>query len=133
MTTDLFYLTLTALLCAALWIPYIVGNVSRFGLLNAGDYQNAGLPKKENSPAWLARANRAHVNLVEGFSGFAALVLVAHVTGEADSVTAMASMIYFWVRVSHAVVYMMGIPFLRTLLFAASFVCQLTIGYQILT
>ena len=132
MTTDLFYLTLTALLCAALWIPYIVGNTICHGLLKPDDYKTAGLPKKANSPEWLARANRAHVNMVEGFPSFAALVIVAHLTAEANAITAMASMIFFWARLVHGVVYVMAIPYMRTLLFAVGFFCQLAIGLQIL-
>ena len=133
MTTDLTYLAYTALLCASMWLPYILGNVMKFGLLKPNDYQGAGLPQRENAPAWLARANRAHVNTVEVFPSFAALVIIAHVAGEANSVTAMASMIFFWSRLAHAITYILAIPFMRTLLFAIGFVCQLAIGYQILT
>ena len=133
MTPDLYYLTLSALLLAVLWVPYIAGSVMKHGLLQARDYKIAGIPKKPDSPAWLDRANRAHVNLVEGFPSFAALVIVAHLTAEANSTTAMACMIFFWARLAHAIVYMMALPYLRTVLFATGFFCQIVIGVQILT
>ena len=133
MTTDLYYLTLTALLCVLLWLPYIAGSVGLLGMLTPDDYQKAGYPKKDHAPGWLERANRTHVNLVENLPSFASLVLVAHITGEADSATALAAMIFFWSRVAHAIVYLTGLPYLRTLTFAVSVTCQVVIGYQILT
>ena len=66
LTTELFYLTLTALWLSALWIPYIVG-VSKY------DSQNIKAnfispPDPGRLPAWVKRANRAHLNLVEQFA-----------------------------------------------------------------
>ncbi len=129
MSADLFYLTLTAGLAVVLWIPYIVGLVTSRGMLKAEDYKT--LPKG-SVPDWVERANRTHINLVESLPSFAALVLVAHVTNTANGTTALAAAVFFWARVAHAVVFYLGVPYLRTLVFTAGFVAQLVIFWQII-
>ena len=130
MSPDLFYLTLTAGLCVVLWIPYILGLISSHGMLSAEDYRHLPQP---DLPDWVVRANRAHINLVENLPAFAALVLVAHVAGQANGTTALAAAVFFWARVVHAVVFFTGIPYIRTLAFAVGFLALLTILWQILT
>lgn len=129
MSADLFYLTLTAGLAVVLWIPYIVGLVASRGMLKAEDYK--ALPK-DSVPDWVERANRAHINLVESLPSFAALVLVAHVSNTANGTTALAAAVFFWARVAHAVVFFLGVPYLRTLVFTAGFAAQLVIFWQII-
>ena len=65
-------------------------------------------------PDWVVRANRTHINLVENLPSFAALVLVAHVAGAANGTTAAAAAVFFWARLAHALVFLFGIPYLRT-------------------
>lgn len=130
MSPDLFYLTLTAGLCVVLWIPYIVGFLSVQGFLKAEDYRT--LPKPE-LPDWVVRANRTHLNLVESLPAFAALVLVAHVSGAASGTTAVATAVFFWARLAHALVFLLGIPYLRTVIFAVGVVAQLVIFWKIVT
>ena len=128
MTPDLTYLALTAALCSVLWIPYIVGLIKTFGA-EASDYRE--LPQREQ-PAWLRRAYRAHLNMVENLPVFAALVLVAHVAGEASTLTATAAMVFFWARVAHAVVFFGGWPYVRTLAFAVAWLANIVILWEIL-
>ena len=45
-------------------------------------------------PGWAERAKRAHINMAENLAPFAALVLVAHVTGAANATTAMGAAIF---------------------------------------
>lgn len=130
MTDDLTYLTWTAVLCLILWIPYIAGTVAKYGLLSPEEYKT---PLEREHPDWLRRCNRAHVNLVENLPAFAALVLVAHVSGEASSVTATAAMIFFWARVVHAVGYIGGFPYVRTLCFSIGAFASLAIAWEILS
>jgi len=130
MSPDLLYLTLTAGLCVVLWIPYILGLISAQGMLTAEDYRHLPTP---DLPDWVVRANRAHINLVENLPAFAALVLVAHVSGEANGTTAVASAVFFWAGLVHAIVFFAGIPYVRTLAFAVGFFALLTILWQILT
>jgi uncharacterized MAPEG superfamily protein len=128
MTLDLTYLAWTALLTAALWIPYISGQVMTNGLLTPQNYRN---PTAREVPLWGQRANRAHINAVEAFAPFAALVLVAHVGGVSNEATAMWAALFFWARLAHAVIYILGIPFLRTIIFTVGFVAILGIFYEI--
>ena len=130
MTPDLTYLALTAALCLVLWIPYIAGTVVKNGLLTAEEYKT---PLEREHPDWLRRCNRAHVNLVENLPAFAALVLVAHVAGESSSATATAATVFFWARVVHAIGYIAGIPYVRTIFFAIGTFASLFIAWEVLT
>ena len=82
-------------------------------------------------PLWVQRANRAHINLVQAFAPFAALVLIAHVTGQSNAMTAMWAMVFFWARVAHAIIHIAGIPYLRTLIFAVGVVAVLAIFWEV--
>ena len=128
MTQDLFYLALTAMLTGALWIPYVVGQVITNGFLRPVNYKD---PAAREVPLWAQRANRAHMNAVEVFSAFAALVVVAHLTQAANEMTAFWAAYFFWVRLAHAVVYILGIPFVRTLIFVLGFVAIAGLFWEI--
>jgi uncharacterized MAPEG superfamily protein len=129
MTTDLTYLALTAILTAALWIPYIVCQVMTNGFLEPPNYVD---PEQRPVPLWGKRANRAQINAVEAFAPFAALVLVAHVAGKADAMTAFWAACYFWLRLIHAIVYLLGIPYVRTLVFTLGFVAIVGIFVEVI-
>lgn len=128
MTTELEYLTWTALLTALLWIPYILNMIAVRGLVDAVGYPENPKPLA----AWAARAKAAHYNAVENLVVFAALVLAAHAAGVSNGATATACMVFFWARLVHYLVYTFGIPWLRTLAFAVGFVCQVAVAWQIL-
>jgi uncharacterized MAPEG superfamily protein len=129
MTKDLSYLAYTAILTAALWIPYIVAQVMTNGFLAPPNYVD---PAQRPVPLWGQRANRAHINAVESFAPFAALVIIAHVSGKADAMTALWAVCFFWLRLAHAVVYMLAIPYLRTLLFVLGFVAVVGIFWELI-
>jgi len=119
MTTDLRYLAFTAILTASLWIPYIVAQVMTNGALRPKNYVD---PTPRPLPSWGKRADRAYLNAVETFAPFAALVLVAQVAGKADAMTAFWSAAFFWLRLTHAVVYLLGLPYIRTIVFTLAWV-----------
>ncbi len=129
-TTDLKYLVYTAMLTAALWIPYIVFQVKTNGPLQPANYRDPALPRPV--PPWGQRAHRTYLNAVEVFAPFAALVVVAHLVGKADAMTAFWSASFFWLRLGHAVVYFAGIPYLRTVLFTLAFVAEAGIFCEII-
>lgn len=130
MTDDLTYLAWTALLTAALWIPYIAGQVTANGFLSPQNYKD---PEPRPVPLWAQRANRAHLNSVEAFAPFAALVLIAHVSGAANENTAMWASLFLWSRIGHAVVYLFAIPYLRTLIFTAGFIAVAGLFYEVMS
>src|SRR5262245_4768318 len=105
MTKELLYLTLTAILTGVLWVPVVVGYVASRGPLKPVDYRTA---PTSPLPDWVNRANRAHLNAVESFAPFAAVVLVAHAAGVSTGITQAAAAIYFYARVAHAVVHVSG-------------------------
>jgi uncharacterized MAPEG superfamily protein len=120
MSTELKYLAFTALLTASLWIPYVVAQVMTNGFLIPENYVD---PKQRPLPLWGQRADRAHLNAVETFAPFAALVLLIQATGKADAMTAFWAVSYFWLRVAHAIVYLAAWPYIRTLIFVLGWVC----------
>ena len=78
MSTELFYLLLTAILTGVLWIPVVIGYVKTRGPIKPSDYVVA---PTSPLPPWVNRANRAQVNAVENLAIFAPVVLIAHAAG----------------------------------------------------
>src|SRR3954470_19604613 len=121
MKTDLIYLTYVTALTAMLWVPYILDRIAVRGLIDTVGYPDNPKPQS----VWAQRLMKAHANAVENLVVFATLVLVASALGISGSSLAMAAMIYFWARVAHAIVYVLGLPWLRTLAFTAAFIAQM--------
>lgn len=129
MTTDLKYLAFTAMLTALLWIPYIGCQVITNGMLQPANYKD---PAARPVPLWGKRAERTYLNAVETFAPFAALVIVAHIAGKANAMTAFWAMFFFWMRLVHAIVYLLAIPYLRTLVFTLGFVAVAGIFWEVI-
>ena len=128
MSTDLTMLVATATLALFSFMPYFMAYIQRWGISGiVGNREN--LPEL---PAWADRALAAHGNLTENLVHFAALVLVAHVVGAANDITAMGATIFFWARVAYLVVYTAGIPWVRTIAFMAGWVGEVMILSQLL-
>jgi uncharacterized MAPEG superfamily protein len=130
LTTDLRMLVYTGVLPLLILPAILVGRVltpggSKWGLSNRDEPMRF--------PGWAERAGRAHANLVENLAPFAILVLVAHLSGQANETTALAARAFFWLRLAHAVVYIAGITRVRTLIFVASLAAEIVILVQILT
>jgi len=77
------------------------------------------------------RAQRAHRNMLESLVLFAVLVLVAQIAGKANATTALGAQLFFWERVAYAVVYWIGIPWVRTLVWAVSLIGLIMIFVQL--
>ena len=131
MSTELLYLTLTALLAGSLWIPYVVG-VNMHGDETTADFTR--VPDPARLPWWVQRANRAHLNLLEQFLPMAVLVLIANAIGVSNSVTAWTMVAFFWIRMVHAVGMITAwVRFpLRPIIFTSGWICILIYGWQIL-
>jgi uncharacterized MAPEG superfamily protein len=131
MSTDLKYLGLTAILTASLWIPYVVCQVVTNGPLKPPNYID---PAPRALPLWGKRADadRAYINAVETFAPFAALVIAVHLAGKANVTTAFWATSFFWLRLAHAVVYLLGIPYLRTLIFTLGYVAVAGIFWELI-
>ena len=71
--------------------------------------------------------------MLENFPHFAALVLVAHVSGLSNAQTAIGATVFFWARVAHAVVYTAGVWRLRALAYFAGVGGELLILARLLS
>jgi len=92
-----------------------------------GAQGQVGLPilagNREDLPpitGWAGRARRAHGNMLENLVVFAIVVLVAHVAGRSNVTTALGASLFFWGRLSYAIVYIAGVPWLRTAVWLVS-------------
>ena len=118
MTPELMSLTWVAALSAIMWIPYILNAVMVRGIADAVGYPENPKPLAP----WAQRMKAAHYNSVENLVLFATLVLVAHAAGINNATTVLVCQVYFWARVVHLVAYTLGIPWVRTLAFAAGWI-----------
>ena len=111
MSPDLYFLLMSTILCFVQMLIAATGANTQVGLpALAGNRE--GLPE---IVGWPGRARRAHLNMIENLVLFSALVLIAAVAGKANATTAMGAMIFFWARLAYALIYLIGIPWLRTL------------------
>ena len=58
-------------------------------------------------------------------------MIVAHLTGKANSITALGATLFFWVRVAHAATYLAGIIYARTAAFFVGVVGEVMILSQL--
>jgi uncharacterized MAPEG superfamily protein len=69
-----------------------------------------------------ARVDRASRNFLESFVFFAVAVLAVVVAQRTSAHTLLGAQLYFWARLIYLPVYAIGIPYLRTLVWAVSVV-----------
>ena len=77
------------------------------------------------------RAKRAHLNMLENMVLFSALVLIAVVAQKTNAMTALGALIFFWARLLYAVIYLIGIPWLRTLAWAVSVIGMVMVAWPL--
>lgn len=78
------------------------------------------------------RAKRAHLNMIENMVLFVALVLIAAAAGKANATTAMGAAVFFWARLVYAVIYLLGVPWLRTVAWFVSVIGMIMIALQLM-
>ena len=104
-----------------------------------GALMQVGLPmlagNREGMPeikGWGGRAARAHRNMLENLALFAALVLVAAIAEKTNSTTLLGAQIFLYARIVYALVYIAGVPWLRTGVWAVSVVGLAMIFVQLI-
>ena len=121
-----------AMLVGAVVLAMIQVVVAVFGaMLQVGLPVLAG--NRENIPdilGWAGRAGRAHRNMLESLVLFAALVLTAHAAGISNAMTVLGAQLFLWGRVAYAVLYVAGVPWARTVAWAAAVLGMLMILSQ---
>ena len=127
MTPELFYLVWSAALTVVLAVIAVSGAQLQVGLPTlAGN--------RENMPeitGWAGRAQRAHRNMLESLVLFAILVLTAKAAGISNAMTLLGAQLFFWGRVAHGVIYVVGIPWARTVAWVVSMIGLLLIFWQL--
>lgn len=121
LTPTLYWLVLTVAMTGLLWIPYIGYLLKALGPLEA---LMEGGGAEPDAHTWAKRAKKAHYNAVENLAIFAPLVLVVCAMRIDSTMTAAAAAAYFWIRAAHFIVYTLGLPFVRTVLFLSGVGCQ---------
>ncbi|HYE26821.1 MAG TPA: MAPEG family protein [Allosphingosinicella sp.] len=127
MTVDLQMLVWSAALALAQMVVAAIGAHGQVGL-------PALAGNREDLPAltgWAGRARRAHLNMIENLLVFAIVVLVAHAAGKANATTAQGASLFFWARLAYAILYVAGVPWLRTAAWAASIAGLLLVFSQL--
>ena len=118
MKPELMLLTWAALLTLVQAVVAVQGAMMQVGLpMLAGNRE--GMPEIRG---WGGRAARAHRNMLENLVLFAVLVLIAVLSDKTNATTLMGAQLFLWARVAYAVVYVAGLPWLRTGVWAVSVV-----------
>ena len=123
-----------------MWLLWAVAlTVVQMLVAVTGATLQVGLPRlagnREGMPplaGWAGRAERAHFNMLESLVLFAALVVIAVLSNKTNSTTLMGAQIFVWARLAYALIYLAGIPWLRTLVWFASIVGLAIIFCQLL-
>jgi uncharacterized MAPEG superfamily protein len=77
------------------------------------------------------RAQRAHRNMLESLPLFIVLILVAQIAGKTNATTLLGAELFFWGRLVHWLIYLAGIPWLRTLAWLVSVIGLILIFLQL--
>ncbi|MDX2232948.1 MAG: MAPEG family protein [Hyphomonadaceae bacterium] len=114
MTTELTMLAWSVALLILLVLVQALAGVRAMGLLPLANARD-GLPAPTG---FHARMLRVVDNHREGLTMFAPVVLVAAVADVHTAGTALGAQLFLGSRVTHAIVYMLGLPFIRPLIWA---------------
>jgi uncharacterized MAPEG superfamily protein len=128
MTTDLICLLILALWSIPLNHIPAFGRVSEAGL----EWAAGNRDQMVKGPSWVGRADRAQRNHHDNLAMIAVVILIAHFTNQADSVTANAAIAILIFRLLHGVAYFAGIGIVRSLSYLGSIVGLGVIVWRIL-
>ena len=92
--------------------------------LELGSSWNAGPRDEERKPssALAGRAERALRNFQETYPPFIGLALALVVSGQAGGLGATGSLVWIFARIAYIPLYMLGIPYIRSLVWVGSVV-----------
>jgi uncharacterized MAPEG superfamily protein len=128
-TSELHSLALISAATALMWVPYVTARMTTFGVTRAIGVPGPSYPI--DAP-WADRARRAHLNAIENLAVFAPLVLVGAIVEFSTRVTELSAQIYVVARLAHYVIYVAGIPVLRTVAFLAGASATLAMAIALL-
>jgi uncharacterized MAPEG superfamily protein len=118
MKTEMVFLLWAVALTFVQVLIAVQGAVNQVGLAALAQNRE-GLPEIKG---WAGRARRAHLNMLENMALFVPLVLLVVAADKASTLTHLGVQLFFWGRVAYLVVYLIGIPWLRTAVWTVSVV-----------
>lgn len=127
MTTDLKMLLAVSILSLLHFMPYFFAYLKHWGI--SGIVSN-----RENMPelpGWANRALAAQQNLNENLIHFSIIVLIVHVLGLSNEMSALGATIFFYSRLVYWLVYIAGIIWVRTMAFMAGLIGEVMIIMQL--
>jgi uncharacterized MAPEG superfamily protein len=127
MTTELHLLVWSVGLTILQLLAAIIGATTQFSMPVLAGNRETPVEGK----GWVGRAQRAHRNMLESLVLFAILVLAAHAAGISNSTTVLAAQLFFFGRLAYAVIYVAGIPWLRTVAWVSSLLGILLLLFQL--
>ena len=129
MTTETLIILLTFVLALINYLMpafFVVANSSVTALAGPRDDVGVG----ENIIG--QRAERANANFKETLPWAIGLLILVQVTGDANTTTALGGWIYLICRILYIPLYLMGVPYLRSLVWTVSIVGLIMIAWQLL-
>ena len=125
---ELSLLILTAALTILQMLVSALGSITQIGLTTlAGNRDNL-----TETTGWASRAQRAHRNMLESIAVFAILVMSAHHLNISNDMTVLGAQLFFWGRVAFSIIYIAGIPWVRTAAWGVSLVGLIVIFSQLI-
>jgi uncharacterized MAPEG superfamily protein len=128
-TSELYSLTIVSAATALMWVPYVTARMTTHGVIRAIGTPGPDYPV--DAP-WADRARRAHLNAIENLAVFAPLVLVAAIAEISTRTTVLSAQIYVLARLAHYIIYVAGIPVVRTVAFLAGACATIAIAVVLL-
>jgi len=127
MAIELKLLVWSVALAFAQMLLTVIGAILQVGLPTLAGNREERLEYR----GWVGRSYRAAYNMLENLAMFAPLVLVVHVAGRSSAITVLGAEIFFFARLAYAGIYLIGIPYLRTLVWGISILGLLMIFSQL--
>jgi uncharacterized MAPEG superfamily protein len=83
---------------------------------------HAATARDSEPPAnvWTARSERALRNLLETYAVFVVLCIATELSGRAGATTAWGAHFWFWSRWAYLPLYVLGVPYVRSLVWTVS-------------
>ncbi len=128
MKPELVWLAWAVALTFAQMLIAVLGAVAQVGLPALAGNREGLAP----ITGWADRAARAHRKMIENHVVLTALGLIAVVTNKTNSTTLLGAQLFFWGRLAYALVFIAGIPWLRTVVWTVSIVGLVLIFVQLL-
>ncbi len=107
----------------AAFLVYVPFAAVAAGRLQVGLDYKAPRGMFDRLPDWAQRATWAHQNAFEVFMLFAAAALMVYVSGRSSDTTTALVIAFLGLRLTHSVFYILNIPTVRSLAWAASMGC----------